>query len=67
MKRPQEEIDADLEVLLRFLKKSRTMAEMTQHLQCDERTVYRRLKSLQGSKYPIVRVGSARPTKYQLI
>ena len=67
MRRQQGDIDQDVESLLKYLSKPRTLKDMEDRLDCDERTIFRRLKDLEARGCTVARLGSGRPSRYQVL
>lgn len=67
MRRSLENVERDIERLRRFLREPRTRQEMCDHVGVSQRTLDRYLRQLMGETDKLVRVGTSRPSRYQLL
>lgn len=65
-RRTEEDFDADLERLRKWLDKPRTMASLTARYGIAERTMRKWFASLTERGHIVERVGLTRPTMYRL-
>lgn len=67
MHRSLKDVEQDIERPRRFLQEPRGHEEMSEHVGFSQRTLDRYLRQLMDESEKLVRVGTSRPSRYQLI